>query len=338
MDITDEFCAKINSAFSISRVFAVLSVICAHVIVTSPPLLNKIFDDAGSIGVIVFFMLAGYYFHSEKYGSVFAFLHTKVTSIVIPWFICGFLVYIYSCILKRQGIHINEMVPFILGYKTLYYYMSVLLMCYLLLFCRKKVILYLAIAANILSVFLTVEGLLDTAYTALHITKYLNVFNWIGFFAAGILLQSCSADLLYKFLKRTRVPVLVIFLLFFVFVLAYDIPVIYFSYSGILFEIAGFWCVLGLSTFVFLNRRFIHAVSDMSFAIYLIHLPIVGFVFLAFGSFLPGKILSPFIVLAAAAGILYLGRLLARKCRMEEAYCILFGIRLTHRAEEKKKL
>ena len=62
---------KLNIAFSIARVFAIISVIAAHITLSEPHWVYKMINAIGSIGVVVFIILSGYFYKPEKYDNIF---------------------------------------------------------------------------------------------------------------------------------------------------------------------------------------------------------------------------------------------------------------------------
>ena len=60
---------RINKAFSISRVFAIMSVISAHISIGDDSSVYTILKTAASIGVIIFMILSGYY-NTKKYSNL----------------------------------------------------------------------------------------------------------------------------------------------------------------------------------------------------------------------------------------------------------------------------
>ena len=59
------FDKKISQMFTIARVFAILTVISAHITIRTSQVIANLYSTIGSIGVILFLITSGYYFKKE---------------------------------------------------------------------------------------------------------------------------------------------------------------------------------------------------------------------------------------------------------------------------------
>lgn len=163
----------------------------------------------------------------------------------------------------------------IIGNGTYLYYLSILIICYFLLFyySNNKAILISAISLNIISLLLTSFGYLDqlSSYFDFRLNNYLNIFNWIGFFSLGILAKDWLSKFLYN-INKLIVPISILYL----FCLFLSLKIEpnyggYFSKIAIPMEIIGATMILSFSTLNIFNKSFILEVSKYTFAIYLTH-------------------------------------------------------------------
>lgn len=271
---------KINISFSIARVFAILSIVAAHVSIKSPELIAKIVSTGSSIGVITFIILSGYFYHSSKYNNVFSMLKGKAAAIFCPWLFMGSAVYLYNAILSGGGISPIKWILYIIGYKTYLYYLTVLVLCYLIFYKRNR----------------------TTMYISMGITAV--------------------------FLRKTRYIAIAIYLAMYAVIVILNIPTGYFSYIGMPYQLIGVWCILGISTFDFLDIKLLHKISNMTFGVYLLHMIIIGLSDRIYMLNSVTKLISPVIVAGFSLIVLYIGYFIASKIKLGDLYCTLTGIRM----------
>lgn len=319
---------KINISFSIARVFAILSIVAAHVSIKSPELIAKIVSTGSSIGVITFIILSGYFYHSSKYNNVFSMLKGKAAAIFCPWLFMGSAVYLYNAILSGGGISPIKWILYIIGYKTYLYYLTVLVLCYLIFYKRNRTTMYISMGITAVSLYLTAFGIVSPVIESMHLTDYLNIFNWVGYFAAGCLMQEISAEKILVFLRKTRYIAIAIYLAMYAVIVILNIPTGYFSYIGMPYQLIGVWCILGISTFDFLDIKLLHKVSNMTFGVYLLHMIIIGLSDRIYMLNSVTKLISPVIVAGFSLIVLYIGYFIASKIKLGDLYCTLTGIRM----------
>lgn len=119
------------------RVFAVFSVICAHVkpIENNTGLMNvsfSILEIVGYGGVSLFFILSGF-FMAYNQDSFLAFCKKKAINLLIPWLVTGTLVYMYSNV-RKGSFTILGLLKNLAGSGSYLWYMSVLVVLYFLFF------------------------------------------------------------------------------------------------------------------------------------------------------------------------------------------------------------
>ena len=155
---------------------------------------QRITDIFGTIGVPIFLIRGGYFYKNE--GTLGEFLLKKVKRIVVPWIIWGTLTYILHCI-SDGGFSIQGFVKWTVGYKTWLYYVPVILFCYFVF--RFSVNIRYCICTMLVSFafyILTIKKMVAMPF----ITDCQNPFNWLFFFAAGVILSKTKIlSLLYKY-------------------------------------------------------------------------------------------------------------------------------------------
>ena len=73
---------KISSIVMVARVFALVSIVCAHIGFTSnvPYIIAKLYSAVASIGVICYLICSAYYYNPKKY-TLIGLLKNKAKSI-----------------------------------------------------------------------------------------------------------------------------------------------------------------------------------------------------------------------------------------------------------------
>lgn len=322
---------KISSIFTISRVFALISIVSAHINFTNntPFLISRIYDIISSIGVIVFLFLSGYYYNSKKYKTFFQLIKNKALTIGLPWLFFGTISYFYNILLSNKNFQIVGYLKWILGNGTYLYYLTVLFFCFLLFYRTNLSILITSIILSLISLFLTACNVWAPVIEILHITNYLNIFNWIGIFALGLLIsQHITAKKLFCFFEKSRWAFLFLFSSIAVLLcIFYKIPVGYFSYIGIWLELLGALAIFSLSTFSFFENTLFVNLANFSFTIYLIHMIVIGIVDKIYNlHFAISIFATPIVIIVCFVGCLLVKHLI-KLIKGEKWLYPLFGFR-----------
>lgn len=269
-----------SDGFYIIKFFAILSVIAVHVCnyVDNKGILITAITDFWSMfarcGVVVFFILSGF-FYSRKQGDGKLFWQKKSLQIILPWIICATATYALSVVLTHK-ISVLGYIKWTLGSGSWYYYLTVMVILFAAfkLIGNKDILLYACIAINLISIALYTFGInyIDGGF----ITKYLNLFNWIGFFALGMLMRKYRFDI--RILK-SKMP-LVICIVIFAASLFINAKIKIFTYFNL------FTVVYTLAVFVILiyvgdaiarikHNKMLITLGKDTFFIYLVHMQIV---------------------------------------------------------------
>lgn len=178
-----------NNIIYILKCFAIISVICAHC--NSIPndsiyvikCFSCILSNWGTYGVGLFFIVSGYLFNPEK--DRYSFFKKKLINICIPWLTSSVLVYLYVH-LRSMDLSIIGFIQFLFGFNSYLYYLSVIMLLYIIYYfiplLRRVFALIIAIVINLVFVLGTIK--------VPYISEYINIANWIGYFALGVLIKS----------------------------------------------------------------------------------------------------------------------------------------------------
>lgn len=326
---------EINKRIYICKVLATLCVITAHTSIEfDTPLTNLLKQRFSAIGVIVFMVLSGYLFCKSNYRSFLKLLQNKVKTICIPWIVLGTVSYVWSNMhgFSLSGLRFIDWFRFLLGYKTYLYYIPMLLICFIVFYKAPAFLKAFAIPLTVISLELTAFGILDSVIKTLHITHYLNPFNWFGFFAGGMLLyENKGLEKLMRWYNShysAGIALLVCYPLV-AFAVSKWIDTVsagYFSKSGWIMESYAFVIAFLISGWKIWDNKIIYIISGYSFTIYLIHTMV-----LSLSAYLPFlsrmSFLIPFITLATATVAVECINFLAGRLKIQAQVQLLFGIR-----------
>ena len=316
-----------SQMFSTARIYCLISIVSAHMYFYGT-FAYDFLSRLGTIGVILFLIMAGYFFKPSKFTSVGHLLKNKFYSICIPWLFLGSLTWLYKATLSSQFRSVNEYFKWILGNGSYLYYIPVLLLCFLMLYKAPEIILYALLPITAVSIFLTTCGLLDPIYSFIGISAFLNVFNWIGFFSLGMLLQKIDTEKLFDFFKKFRILNVSLFVTAFVLLLIFkNVSYGYFSYIAIPYELLGCMAILSMSTLSLTKFQFFKELSNLSFSIYLIHMIFIGLLDQIMNLSNITRLASPLIIIVVSFFFLFVGRFISKKIHLEKNYILLTGAR-----------
>lgn len=173
---------------------AIVCVVCAHSTALSSDagrgsvIMAQVLDYLGTMGVPVFFLLSGYLFDRNSRGFGL-FWKRKLISIVVPWLFCETLLWLYV-VLRKGGISFRAWFLFLLGYNHTTYYLTVLMVLFLVFwFLKKDCQIYFICAVSVCSIISTGWETGMACVNNLTGTYYLNPLNWALFFGIGMILN-----------------------------------------------------------------------------------------------------------------------------------------------------
>ena len=325
---TKKYQLTISNIFTTARIYALISIVCAH-IYFADSVVSAVFSRVGTVGVITFLMMSGFFYRPKKFKSFSAMIKKKLLTVVIPWIILGTLTWLYNFLLSNNTSNwFIRYFKWIIGNGSYLYYLTVLFVCFLIFYKHNKITLIIVIMLNIVSIILTAMGLLNNILMLIGINNYLNLFNWIGFFSLGILLQDIKEKQILAFLHRTRFVFIILFNAVLVTLVIFStIKVTYFSFIAIPFELLGVLAIMGVSTFNLTKIKCFRIISNYSFTIYLIHMVVMGILDVFFEINIILTILSPVLIIIACSLILWSVLFVAKKIKLEKFARLILGIR-----------
>ncbi len=327
----DLFCCE-SKAIWILKSFAILSVMAAHVTMKSsggllPEIFSKGWKLTINIGVMIFFVLSGYFYRFPEKNRL-EFFRKKLSTVVIPWLFCGTLTWFVTAadaMLSHRAA--NNWLQWIIGYKTLYYYVAVLMFFYgaFSLFWRSDPLLWCAVGVT---VFMRIAGTFRwSPFAQQWITPYQDAFNWCGFFAIGILLKRHGGMQLIL-----RKPVQVAAAVFAVFTCVLSIYLNEFGTFNIIATVRGisFAILLWNLSWKLAETRLqrgLDVIGKDSYCIYLLHMPIVQPICFRLGESAFMHLVRPVIALGIMVILIDLGRKITAHLKHGQNIQRLFGLR-----------
>lgn len=292
---------EINKTFSIAKAIALLSIVTAHTsFQTCGPVLSALISRFSSMGVIVFIVSSGFYFSPDKSIDLFEFLKHKIRTLFVPWFVCGSIVYLEARIAMSKSFLPMEYIEFLVGKNSYLYYMTVLTIIYVLLYYPVKngyiTVLFAMMVATSVSQILTANRVIDV--TILGITDYLNIFNWIGYFCIGVIINKyTNVARLLKTIQRLLPFLILCWLGVFWLAMRANDSTGYFSRFAIPLQLLSTSIFFGVSSLKFMHRKWLILVADYSYFVYLVHMAVIPIVYKCFGGIYILNLFAPVITI-----------------------------------------
>lgn len=324
--LIDDTKKKMSNTLYIMKFFAILSVIAAHVNeVDYSNKLNYCITSAwkifGVVGVIIFFILGGYFYKREK-NDTKIFWKKKFKTIIIPWFVASVITYAVHNI-KHMDWNLLGYFKWFVGSGTFFYYLTNYCL-FLLLFkfiYKKNIYLIICCLLTLIQAVLNTFGIYNVGGI---ITHYLNIFNWIGFFSFGILMK--KYNLLEKIIKFKFKFLFSILSLVLMAMLMYFNIIGYFHILSFIFELVSFFTIFIVSYNI--NSKILVYIGKISFPIYLYHMQILQFILLKlFGKNLLLLIFNPIIGLSIMAFSIYIYEIVFKRTNYKKYIDTIIGLR-----------
>lgn len=269
-----------SNTIYVMKAIAIFSVICAHSHSTPYTDSLNIFSSNllalfGLGGVSLFFTISGFFFQSFS-GTFYELIKKKIGAIIIPWIVTGSAVYLYTS-LRKHSFNVLGWIKNLLGSGSYLWFLSVLLVLYLLFFAlgRYKCFLIVAPVISVCSFFFN-ERLYKYIYS--WGGDYLNVINWLFFFWIGYIIGKYNLfDKLTLINKKLSFLFMVGYAVLFIIVLFTNIDMNYRTPLYIIYAL--FFILFSTALSYWLCKiRIIQQIGRHSFSIYLLHMPFVGLV------------------------------------------------------------
>lgn len=316
-----------------AKAVAILTVIIAHSNFQNvrPGWLVILFQRIGSMGVPVFLLLSAYYYRPTKYASLQELLKSRKSTFV-PWMILAGACYLWSYLRMGKEINVQSCLQFVLGYNSLFYFLSVLILLQVLFYFFRYVSIRktagVCIVLSIISTELAAFGITDDIIARVGLTNYLNIINWVGFFAMGLYLQTKEDGEIIGYIKKNFCwAVLIWGILFALSGYVEHGQYGYFSILGIFMESASAILILRFAWSI-CRYDWIVQLGKYSFAIYLVHINIVPIVNKFLGGNVFGEIASPFCTYIIAFLLIWCACMLLKKMKMSHLTKYVLGVRM----------
>lgn len=245
------------------------------------------------------------------------FMNKKLRQIIIPWIFVGTFCYLIVFYFKHNLSFINYL-KFISGYGSYLYFLSVLLILYLINFKFKinNMFLYSSLIIGIISLVLNIiYG--ENSFS------YINFCNWIPYFNLGMLVsKNNKINDLFKFCRKNMFIFFITFLIVFLYSFINNIEINYWTLVGIIVILTFWGMFFGI---IYDKKSKINTFfGENSLVFYLIHMPIAGIcVRIMNGYFI---IFRLFLTLLITYIVIYLYKFFTKKLNLEKLN-ILIGVK-----------
>lgn len=315
---------KTSKTLYVIKAFAILFTITAHMSFSQEYFLADTIRTAiGQIGVPTFFIVSGY-FYSRKPGDNKSFWLKKFKNLFIPWLIFSIIIFSLSeFVFGTPGNLIVDFLCTLTGISSIFWYLTVMcIIMFLFYYIKKDSILYACIAISIVSVL--ASGISIIIFDANYINQFFNIFNWIGFFALGMLLR--KKDLLKKLISPLITVISGVLMALFVAIAGIRGEVIhaYVDITSLFIEISGFLFFLNIS-YLLSDCNLLVDIGKKSFFVYLMHIQTVGIINTRLPYNVLFFILRPVIGLAVCYVVAVVFKFMLNKLKLGK-YSFVFGL------------
>ena len=261
-----------SKTFYWMRTFALIAVVMAHAnyLQTDSQFLNRLIASFSDCGVAVFFFASGAYWRWRPHAMILK----HIAKLLPPWIILGSLV--YSVSVAQDGFSLTCWLFWLVGKNTYLWYLTIYIIVQIMfstlrIECKGSIIIciFITVSSRILTACFGISG-----YQA-----FLNPLNWIGFFAAGILFrQNTNAQRKQPKHSHTVYPIVliaVIIVCVFLDTLTPEMRLDYWAYFDCFTQFAWIGILFCISRT--LVRIHGYEIGKASSPIYLLHIPVIGF-------------------------------------------------------------
>ena len=222
-----------------------------------------IYSYLGIIGVPIFLFLSGYLSLQSKKT-----IGKQAKSIIIPWIIYATMTFVGSVLINHRiscafTDLLSDYFRWVCGSGSIYYFLSVLLICQLI---SKRFNEWLLVAISLVSIGLSWEYIPHNVI----FTRYLNPFNFIIYYTLGCLVRKYAIPLQNLLGGEILLSTIVIFCA----VMLWKGEPTYFNLLCVPFSMS--FLVILYNVLNSFNDPLLINIGKISFVVYLIHIQIVG--------------------------------------------------------------
>lgn len=226
-------------------------------------LMYIIYSYLGIIGVPIFLFLSGYLSLQSKKT-----IGKQAKSIIIPWIIYATMTFVGSVLINHRiscafTDLLSDYFRWVCGSGSIYYFLSVLLICQLI---SKRFNEWLLVAISLVSIGLSWEYIPHNVI----FTRYLNPFNFIIYYTLGCLVRKYAIPLQNLLGGEILLSTIVIFCA----VMLWKGEPTYFNLLCVPFSMS--FLVILYNVLNSFNDPLLINIGKISFVVYLIHIQIVG--------------------------------------------------------------
>lgn len=316
-----------------AKTVAILTVIIAHSDFQNVQIgcLEILIQRIGAMGVPVFLLLSAYYYSPVKYSSLWELIKSRKTTI-LPWILMACACYLWSNLRMGKEINVQSYLKFMLGYNSLFYFLSILILLqilfYFLRFFSIEKLVGVCVALSVVSTELAAFGITDDIIVRAGLTNYLNIFNWVGFFAVGLYFRTIKDNEIIAFVnKDCGWAVLIWCILFAVSYYVERGKYGYFSILGLFMESVSVILILRFAWSI-CHFDWIVQLGKYSYAIYLVHINIIPIINKFLGGSAVGEMVSPFCTYMLSFLPIWCACSVLRKMKMCHLTKYLLGVRM----------
>lgn len=317
---------RISDVMYAAKYIAFFSVCCAHTYYhafAGAPLVLRLLSQFGTFGVAVFFFISGYYFKKEKPA---VFIRKKTVYLLIPWAFWGCAAYATRFFdNSRFTFNPLEILRWLLGDGTYLWFLTVLV-CIQILFSLlpdKKSLLAILMAVTVASRAATASGLWALPFGARY-NVYLNLLNWVGFFALGRYAARTNSILPW-ILKHKGVLLPACLAVCVICGLLDPVPA-YGGWTNPVIQLSMIPVALIAADFLRRCKVFI-LFGQYTLCLYLIHMPFIGKANTIFQGSCFYALLKPAAVTLLLSFLIFAGLKVSQKIKLDKPYCLLTGLR-----------
>ena len=267
---------NVTDRLRIIGILLVVSCHCCHLLSSKnyslySRYLSGFMNSIGTLGVVLFFIISGYFFAGTVY-SFLSFWKRKVKTLLIPWILTAILVYLWGTI-RKGGFSVVVMGYEIIGFSSYTWYLSVLCFCYLIMWPIRDSIW----AIGIIGVFsfsfacLYNAGLLGISFPQLGNVLPL---NWLCYFCFGMIINRVGIPVLPRWIGVALFSIVVSITIW----LTYKGLTVSYgkSFFPIYALVGSVSIVLSVLPITCTRNDIVHRFADSTFSIYLLHMPVAG--------------------------------------------------------------